>query len=38
MGRTVLFRASYHIGPNTMYDVSPDGERFVIVHSPWTNP
>ena len=36
-GRTVLFRASYHIGPNTMYDVSPDGERFVIVHSPWTN-
>jgi Tol biopolymer transport system component/tRNA A-37 threonylcarbamoyl transferase component Bud32 len=38
MGRTVLFRASYQIGPNTMYDVSPDGERFVIVHSPWTNP
>jgi tRNA A-37 threonylcarbamoyl transferase component Bud32 len=38
MRRTVLFRASYHIGPNTMYDVSPDGERFVIVHSPWTNP
>jgi eukaryotic-like serine/threonine-protein kinase len=38
MKRTVLFRASYHIGPNTMYDVSPDGERFVIVHSPWTNP
>jgi tRNA A-37 threonylcarbamoyl transferase component Bud32 len=36
--RTVLFRASYHIGPNTMYDVSPDGERFVIVHSAWTNP
>jgi Tol biopolymer transport system component len=29
----VLFRASYYIGPNTMYDVSPDGERFVIVQS-----
>jgi Tol biopolymer transport system component len=37
MRRTVLFRASYHIGPNTMYDVSPDGERFVIVHEHWTN-
>jgi Tol biopolymer transport system component len=36
--RTVLFRASYHIGPNTMYDVSPDGERFVIVQDPWTDP
>ena len=30
---TVLFRASYYIGPNTMYDVSPDGQRFVIVQS-----
>jgi hypothetical protein len=32
--QTVLFRASYHVGPNTMYDVSPDGERFVIVGQP----
>jgi Tol biopolymer transport system component len=30
---TVLFSAPYYIGPNTMYDVSPDGERFVIVQS-----
>jgi serine/threonine-protein kinase len=30
----VLFRARYYIGPNTMYDVSPDGERFVIIQSP----
>lgn len=29
--RSVLFRAPYHAGLNTMYDVSPDGERFVIV-------
>jgi hypothetical protein len=29
--RTVLFRAPYQVGVNTMYDVSPDGERFVIV-------
>jgi eukaryotic-like serine/threonine-protein kinase len=29
----VLFRAQYYVGPNTMYDVSPDGERFVIVQS-----
>jgi serine/threonine-protein kinase len=29
----VLFRAPYYIGPNTMYDVSPDGERFVIIQS-----
>ena len=29
--RTELFRASYQAGQNTMYDVSPDGERFVIV-------
>jgi hypothetical protein len=38
VGRTVLFRAPYHVGPNTMYDVSRDGERFVIVHSPRTQP
>jgi hypothetical protein len=31
--RTVLFRAPYHVGPNTMYDVSPDGEQFVIVRT-----
>jgi serine/threonine-protein kinase len=30
---TILFRAQYYIGPNTMYDVSPDGQRFVIVQS-----
>jgi hypothetical protein len=29
--QSVLFRAPYHGGVNTMYDVSPDGERFVIV-------
>jgi Tol biopolymer transport system component len=29
--QTVLFRARYNVGFNTMYDVSPDGERFVIV-------
>ena len=29
--KTVLFRASYAVGPNTMYDVSPDGQRFLIV-------
>jgi serine/threonine-protein kinase len=28
---TVLFRSSYLGGLNTMYDVSPDGARFVIV-------
>ena len=28
----VLFRAPYYIGLNTMYDVSPDGGRFVIIH------
>lgn len=32
-GRTLLFRAPYQMGLNTMYDVSPDGERFVIVHT-----
>jgi hypothetical protein len=30
---TILFRAPYYGGPNTMYDVSPDGQRFVIVVS-----
>jgi hypothetical protein len=30
-GPLILFRAEYYMGPNTMYDVSPDGERFVIV-------
>jgi Tol biopolymer transport system component len=32
--RTELFRAPYEVGPNTMYDVSPDGQRFVIVERP----
>jgi eukaryotic-like serine/threonine-protein kinase len=32
--QTVLFRAPYHVNVNTMYDVSPDGERFVIVRQP----
>ena len=32
--QSVLFWASYHIGPNTMYDVSPNGKRFVIVQDP----
>jgi hypothetical protein len=32
--QVVLFRAPYHVGPNTMYDVSPDGGRFVIVRGP----
>jgi hypothetical protein len=27
----VLFRAPYQSGINTMYDASPDGQRFVIV-------
>jgi Tol biopolymer transport system component len=31
--RTVLFRAPYEVAPNTMYDVSPDGNQFVIVLS-----
>jgi Tol biopolymer transport system component len=31
--RTVLFRARYdETAPNTMYDVTPDGKEFVIVH------
>ena len=29
-----LFRAKYLVGVNTMYDVSPDGQRFVIVRQP----
>jgi hypothetical protein len=29
----VLFRASYEGGVNTMYDASPDGQRFVVVQS-----
>jgi hypothetical protein len=29
--QSVLFRAPYRGGVNTMYDVSPDGERCVIV-------
>ena len=28
---TVLFRAPYTVGVSTMYDVSPDGQRFVIA-------
>jgi Tol biopolymer transport system component len=31
--RTLLFRAPYPGGVSTMYDVSPDGQRFVIVRS-----
>jgi serine/threonine-protein kinase len=31
--RTLLFRAPYRGGVSTMYDVSPDGERFVIVRA-----
>jgi serine/threonine-protein kinase len=27
----VLFRAPYYVGPNTMYDVSPNGKQFVII-------
>jgi Tol biopolymer transport system component len=30
-GHSVLFRAPYSPGPNTMYDVSPDGQKFAIV-------
>jgi hypothetical protein len=32
--RAVLFRSPYQVGPNTMYDVSSDGSRFVIVRRP----
>ncbi|NUP54597.1 MAG: protein kinase [Gemmatimonadaceae bacterium] len=31
VAQTVLFRAQYQVGLNTMYDVSPDGQRFVIA-------
>ena len=34
-GETVLFRARYQSNVNTMYDVSPSGDRFVIVTSGW---
>ena len=34
-GETVLFRAHYQSNVNTMYDVSPNGDRFVIVTSGW---
>jgi serine/threonine-protein kinase len=30
-GQTVLFHAAYPVNLNTMYDVSPDGQRFVIA-------
>jgi serine/threonine-protein kinase len=36
--QAVLFRAGYLGGPNLMYDVSPDGGRFVIVAQPTNNP
>jgi hypothetical protein len=36
--QTLLFRAAYLVGPNLMYDVSPDGERFVIVAQANNNP
>jgi hypothetical protein len=29
--QTVLFKSAYESGINTMYDASPDGQRFVIV-------
>jgi hypothetical protein len=32
--RADLFRAAYDVGVNTMYDVSPDGQRFVMVRRP----
>jgi Tol biopolymer transport system component len=32
--QTVLFRAPYQMSLNTMYDVSSDGKRFVIVRQP----
>ena len=31
--QSVLFRAAYEGGVNTMYDASPDGQRFVIVQT-----
>ncbi len=32
--QSVLFRARYLVGANTMYDVSRDGKRFVLVRQP----
>jgi serine/threonine-protein kinase len=32
--QVVLFSAPYDVGVNTMYDVSPDGQRFVFVRRP----
>jgi hypothetical protein len=34
VSRSILFRAPYQSSLNTMYDVSPDGTRFVIVLAP----
>ena len=34
VSQTVLFRAKYEVGVSTMYDASPDGQRFVIVQQP----
>jgi len=34
VSQTVLFRAKYDVGLSTMYDVSPDGQRFVVVQQP----
>ena len=34
-GETVLFTAKYQSNVNTMYDVSANGDRFVIVTSGW---
>ena len=34
VSQTVLFRAKYDVGVSTMYDVSPDGQRFVIATQP----
>jgi Tol biopolymer transport system component len=31
--RTPLFHVPYYVGAHAMYDVSPDGSRFVIVTS-----
>ena len=36
--RSVLFKAPYYVGPNTMYDVSPDGKRFVLIEQPQDKP
>ena len=34
VSQNVMFRAKYDVGLSTMYDVSPDGQRFVIVQQP----